>query len=48
MGHSIENCVKLRQKIYELVNAGSIKLNLAENKIIKTNKEEAGSSGIHK
>jgi hypothetical protein len=35
-GHSIENCVTLRQKIYELINAGSIELNLVKNESFKT------------
>ena len=37
MGHSTENCAKLRQKLYELINAGSIKLNLVKKEILKTN-----------
>ena len=36
-GHSTENCIRLRQKIYELIDAGSIKLNLVENEPFKTN-----------
>ena len=36
-GHSIEECVRLRQKIYELINAGSIKLNPVEQEPAKTN-----------
>ena len=29
-GHSTENCARMRQKIYELINTGSIKLDLVE------------------
>jgi hypothetical protein len=36
MGHSTENCTTLRQKIHELIDAGSIKLNLAEKETPKT------------
>jgi hypothetical protein len=36
-GHSIENCAKLRQKIYELISAGNIELNLVENEPFKVN-----------
>jgi hypothetical protein len=36
-GHSTENCVRLRQRIYELINAGSIKLNLIKNKALRIN-----------
>jgi hypothetical protein len=36
-GHSIENCAKLRQKIYELISAGSIELSLVKNGPVKTN-----------
>ena len=35
-GHSTEECVKLRQKIYELINVGSIKLNPLEQESAKT------------
>jgi hypothetical protein len=36
-GHSTENCVRLRQKIYELINTGSIKLNPVEQEPPKAN-----------
>ena len=36
-GHSTENCVRLRQKIYELINTGNIKLNPAEQEPLKAN-----------
>ena len=36
-GHSTEECVKLRQKIHELINAGSIRLNPIEQEPTKTN-----------
>jgi hypothetical protein len=36
-GHSIEECIKLRQKIHELINAGSIKLNPIEQETTKPN-----------
>jgi hypothetical protein len=36
-GHSTENCTTLRQKIYELINTGSIKLNPVENETPKAN-----------
>ena len=35
--HSTEECVKLRQKIHELINAGSIRLNPIEQEPTKTN-----------
>jgi hypothetical protein len=35
-GHSIEDCIKLRQKIYELINVGSIKLTPMEQESAKT------------
>ena len=35
-GHSTENCIRLRQRIYELINAGSIKLNLVKKEILVT------------
>jgi hypothetical protein len=38
-GHYTEDCVRLRQKIYELINAGSIKLNLVENKALKIDEQ---------
>jgi hypothetical protein len=38
-GHSTENCVRLRQKIYELINTGKIKLNPAEQEPLKTNEQ---------
>jgi hypothetical protein len=36
-GHSTEECIRLRQKIYELINAGSIKLNPVEQESAKPN-----------
>ena len=36
-GHSTENCIKLRQKINELVNTGSIKIIPVERELLKTN-----------
>jgi hypothetical protein len=36
-GHSTENCAKLRQKIYEMINAGSITLNSVEQEPLNTN-----------
>jgi hypothetical protein len=36
-GHSTENCVTLRRKIYELIDAGSIKLNPVEQESLNTN-----------
>jgi hypothetical protein len=38
-GHYTEDCVRLRQRIYELINAGSIKLNLVENKALKIDEQ---------
>jgi hypothetical protein len=36
-GHSTENCNRLRQEIYGLINAGFIKLNSVEREYLKTN-----------
>jgi hypothetical protein len=36
-GHSTENCIKLRQRINELVNTGSIKIIPVERELLKTN-----------
>ena len=36
-GHSTENCTTLRQKIHELIDAGSIKLSPVEQETPKTN-----------
>ena len=36
-GHSTVECVRLRQKIHELINAGSIKLNPVEQEPAKNN-----------
>jgi hypothetical protein len=40
-GHSIEDCVKLRQKINELISAGIIELNPVEQGYLET-KDQSG------
>jgi hypothetical protein len=36
-GHSTENCNRLRQEIYELINAGIVELNSGEQEYLETN-----------
>jgi hypothetical protein len=44
-GHSIENCVKLRQKINELISAGIITLNPGEQEHLET-KDQSGINEV--
>jgi hypothetical protein len=44
-GHSTEDCVKLRQKINELISAGIIKLNPVEQEYLET-KDQSGINEV--